>query len=280
MREIPASQITEAVARLCISACHQLPDDVMKALREAAKAEESPLGRELLAQLVENAEIAAAEQIPICQDTGVAVVFVELGREVCVVGGDLVEAINAGVSQGYREGYLRASMVSDPLLRENTGDNTPAVIHLDLIAGDQIRLMVAPKGAGSENMSRLTILKPSEGEEGVKRFVVETVKAAGANACPPLVVGVGLGGTSEKCAWLAKRAALRQIGTRHPHPHIACLEDELLALVNDTGIGPQGLGGRVTALAVNVETFPCHIASLPVGVNLQCHAARRAEVTL
>ncbi|MDO8586496.1 MAG: fumarate hydratase [Armatimonadota bacterium] len=280
MREISAATITDAVARMCIEANYSLPDDVRDALREGLAVEESPAGRDVLEQLLENAEIAREEQVPICQDTGFAVVFVDLGQDAHITGGDLYGAIGAGVRKGYEEGYLRKSIVAHPLERVNTGDNTPAVIHVEVVPGDGLRITVAPKGGGSENMSSVRMLKPSDGVEGVKRFVVETVKTAGANPCPPIVVGVGIGGTMEKAAILAKKALLRRTGERSPVPFDAALEAELLTLVNNTGVGPAGLGGRVTALAVNVETFPAHIASLPVAVNIQCHAARHKEVTL
>jgi len=277
MREIHVSSITSAIADLCREANTSLGKDALQALQSALEREESPAGREILAQLVENARIAHEEGVPMCQDTGLAVVFVELGQDVRVIGGSLDEAINAGVAAGYTDGYLRKSIVAHPLDRRNTGNNTPAVIHLDIVPGGALKLVVAPKGAGSENMSAVGMLKPSDGVEGVRRFVAETVKAAGANPCPPITIGVGIGGTMEKAAILAKKALLRQIGESSAKPIDAELERELLALVNDTGIGPGGLGGRITALAVNVETYPCHIASLPVAVNIQCHAARHAE---
>ncbi|HET6453840.1 MAG TPA: fumarate hydratase [Armatimonadota bacterium] len=280
MREISADQITEAVARLCMEANYDLGDDVYKALKEGAENEESPIGREIFGQLVENAEIARAEQVPMCQDTGFAVVFVELGQDVHITGGLLQDAINAGVAKGYSEGYLRKSIVGHPLERKNTGNNTPAVIHTEIVLGDHLRITIAPKGGGSENMSGVRMLKPSDGVEGVKKFVVELVKAGGSNPCPPIIVGVGIGGTMDKAAVLSKKALLRKIGEHNPNPADAELEKNLLKLVNDTGVGPAGLGGRTTALAVNVETFPCHIASLPVAVTIQCHAARHKEAVL
>ncbi len=280
MREIHASTITDAVADLCMTANYALGDDVYQALKAGVADEESPVGREVFAQLIENADIAREERVPMCQDTGFAVVFVELGQDVQITGGLLSDAINAGVAKGYTEGYMRKSIVGHPLDRKNTGNNTPAVIHTEIVPGDKLRITVAPKGGGSENMSGVRMLKPSDGVEGVKRFVVETVKAAGSNPCPPIIVGVGIGGTMEKAAYLAKKALLRRVGERNANPPDAALEDELLRLVNDTGIGPAGLGGRITALAVNVETHPCHIASLPVAVNIQCHAARHKEVML
>lgn len=280
MREIHASAITDAVAELCMTANYALGDDVYQALKDGTTSEESPVGRDVFAQLVENADIARDEQVPMCQDTGFAVVFVELGQDVHVTGGLLNDAINAGVAKGYTEGYLRKSIVGHPLDRKNTGNNTPAVIHTEIVPGDRLKITVAPKGGGSENMSGVRMLKPSDGVEGVKRFVVELVKAAGSNPCPPIIVGIGIGGTMEKAAYLAKKALLRRVGEHNANPSDAALEDELLRLVNDTGIGPAGLGGRITALAVNVETHPCHIASLPVAVNIQCHAARHKEVVL
>lgn len=263
-----------------MTANYALGDDVYQALQAGATDEESPIGRDVFAQLVENADIARDEQVPMCQDTGFAVVFVELGQDVHITGGLLNDAINAGVAKGYTEGYLRKSIVGHPLDRKNTGNNTPAVIHVEIVPGDKLKITVAPKGGGSENMSGVRMLKPSDGVEGVRKFVVETVKAAGSNPCPPIIVGVGIGGTMEKAAYLAKKALLRRVGEHNANHSDAALEDELLKLVNDTGIGPAGLGGRITALAVNVETHPCHIASLPVAVNIQCHAARHKEIVL
>jgi fumarate hydratase subunit alpha len=280
MREISANLITDTVARLCMEANYDLGDDVYQALKEGAENEESPIGREIFGQLVENAEIARAEQVPMCQDTGFAVVFVELGQDVHIAGGLLQDAINAGVAKGYAEGYLRKSIVGHPLERKNTGNNTPAVIHTEIVPGDRLKITIAPKGGGSENMSGVRMLKPSDGIEGVKKFVVELVKAGGSNPCPPIIVGVGIGGTMDKAAVLSKKALLRKIGEHNPDPADAELEKNLLKLVNDTGVGPAGLGGRTTALAVNVETFPCHIASLPVAVTIQCHAARHKEAVL
>ncbi|MGQ9533026.1 MAG: fumarate hydratase [Desulfotomaculales bacterium] len=276
MRELEAREIARAVAELYLAASRELPEDVVAAVRAAIEREESELGREILATILENARLAREQRLPICQDTGVAVVFVEWGQDVRLVGGSLEEAVNEGIRQAWREGYLRASVVDDPLLRRNTGDNTPGVVHVRLVPGAQVRLDVAPKGAGSENMSAVRMLTPADGIEGICRFVVETVDRAGANPCPPLIVGVGLGGTMERAAWLAKRALLRPVGQPSPQAHLAELEARLLCRINDLGIGPQGLGGRTTALAVHVEAAPCHIASLPVAVNLQCHAARHA----
>jgi len=280
VREVAASDISDVVARLCIEANHRLPPEVIRAFERAAAEEESPLGKETLAQLIENARLAQREHLPMCQDCGIAVVFVELGAEACVTGGPLEDAINAGVRKGYGEGLLRKSVVASPLRRENTGDNTPAIIHLKQVAGDRVRIIVAPKGAGSENMSALAMLRPADGVEGVERFVVSTVERAGASACPPLVIGVGLGGNFERCALMAKEALLRPLGRPNADEAAADLERRLLDAVNATGIGPAGLGGRITALAVHVETFPCHIASLPVAVNLNCHAHRHAEAEM
>jgi len=280
MRELQAKEITSAVKRLCMEANYYLGEDVLGAVKEGLKKEESPLGKDILRQIIENAEIAAKEEVPICQDTGFAVIFVELGQEVRVVNGDFNEAINEGVRQGYTDGYLRKSIVEDPIRRKNTGDNTPAVIHLEMVPGDKIRIIVAPKGGGSENMSEVKMMKPADGVEGLKRYVLEHVEKSGGNPCPPVIVGVGVGGTFEKCAFLAKKALLREVGSKHPDPFYAELEAELLEKINKTGVGPQGLGGRVTALAVHIEAHPCHIASYPVAVNLNCHAARHKEITI
>ncbi len=281
MREIRASDIADAVARLSVEANYHLGEDVVRALTRALEQEESPVGREVLQLLLENARLAAEGVAPLCQDCGVAVVFVDLGQDVHIVGGDLHAAIEEGVRRGYKEGYLRKSMVRQPFsARVNTGDNTPPVVYVDVVPGDRVRLTVAPKGAGSENMSALAMLKPADGRAGVVDFVVRTVDRAGANPCPPIVVGVGVGGTAERALLLAKRALLRELGTPHPDPEVADLEWEILARVNDLGIGPQGLGGRITALAVHVEVMPCHMGSLPVGVNIQCHSARHKEVIL
>lgn len=280
MREIMISNVIEAVEKLCIGANCYLNDDIKDALIEAAKKEESAIGKSILESLVKNAEIAAREEMAICQDTGMAIVFVRIGQEVCLLGGSLTEAINEGVRRGYRRGYLRNSIVNDPLIRQNTGDNTPAVIHYDITEGDKLKITVAPKGFGSENMSALKMLKPSDGIEGVKEFVLETVSKAGPNPCPPIIVGVGIGGSMEKCAFLAKEALLRRVGSKSPHKHIAELEKELLERINQLGIGPAGLGGRITALGVQVETFPTHIAGLPVAVNISCHVTRHRSVVL
>lgn len=274
MREIGSDLITENVRKACIEACCELPSDVLDALKRSLDTEESPAGKDVLEQLVENAEIARTERMPICQDTGFALVFVELGQDAHIVGGDLTEAINEGVRRGYEEGYLRKSIVRHPLDRKNTGDNTPAVIHVEIVPGDRLKVTIAPKGGGSENMSAAKMLTPAEGFAGVKRFVVEAVRSAGSNPCPPIVVGIGLGGILEKAALLSKKAVLRRVGEPSANAKDAEIERELLEAVNDTGVGPSGLGGRVTALAVHVESYPCHIASLPVAITIQCHAAR------
>ena len=277
MRDIPAADISAKVADLCIQACTVLPPDVTAAIHAAREREESPLGRDILSRLLENAAAAREDGVPLCQDTGIAVVFVEMGEDVHIVGGTLNDAIAAGVKQGYEKGYLRKSVVYSPLDRRNTGDNTPPVIHAEITPGDHLKIAVAAKGAGSENMSQLRMMSPADGVEGVKRFVIESVESAGASACPPLIVGVGLGGSFEQCALIAKKNLLRPLDDSNPDPKAAALEVELLDLINQTGIGPMGIGGKITALAVKVETAPCHIASLPVAVNIQCHAARHAE---
>jgi fumarate hydratase subunit alpha len=280
MREIEASRITEEVARLCQEANFELEDDVQKALEKAHEAEESPAGKEVLRQIIENSGIARSERMPMCQDTGLAVIFVEIGQDVHVTGGDFEAAINAGVAKGYTDGYLRKSVLTDPVRGGNTGDNTPAVIHTTIVPGEGLKLWVVPKGGGSENMSRIAMMKPADGVEGIKKFVVENVKAASGNPCPPVIVGVGIGGTFERCAQLAKRALLREIGSTHPDEFYADLEKELLSLVNEVGVGPMGLGGRTTALAVHIEAGPRHIASFPVSMNINCHAARHKHIEL
>lgn len=280
MRNIDVSEITEAVKKLCIDANHTLSPDMEKALYNAADEETSELGKKILEQLKENLQIAGNDMIPICQDTGMAVFFIKVGQEVHFTGGCLNDAINEGVRQGYTEGYLRKSVVSDPLIRKNTGDNTPAVIHYDIVQGDQVEITIAPKGFGSENMSRVFMLKPADGEEGVRHAIVQAVLDAGPNACPPMVVGVGIGGTFEKCAELAKEALTRKAGEHSKLPHIAEMEKEVLETINSTGIGPAGLGGSVTAFAVNINTYPTHIAGLPVAVNICCHVNRHASVVL
>ena len=279
-RTIDAAEVTSTVARLCRQANFHLPQDVCRSFESAAAGESSPAGRDVLAQLRENARIAAAEEVPLCQDTGFAVVFLELGQDAHVTGGDLYGAVDEGVRQGYREGYLRKSIVGHPLERVNTGDNTPAVIHTTVVPGDGLKITVAPKGGGSENMSAIRMLKPAEGVAGVRKFVVETVASAGPNPCPPIVVGVGIGGTFEKAAWLAKKALLRDLGEASGDAAAAALEKELLQEINCLGIGPAGLGGRTTALAVHVELYAAHIASLPVAVNINCHAARHVCAVL
>lgn len=279
MREIHVNTITKTVRDLCIDACINIGSDVEALLKEAKDTEISPFGQNILDQLIDNIDIAKRENMPICQDTGMAVLFLEIGQDVHITGGDLTEAINEGVRQGYRDGYLRKSVL-DPLTRINTQDNTPAIIHTEIVPGDELKITIAPKGFGSENMSALKMLKPSDGIEGIKEFVVETVKSAGANPCPPIILGIGIGGTMEKAALLAKKSLTREAGTPNPDPEVAKLEDELLTLVNKTGIGPQGLGGNVTALAVHVDTYPTHIAGLPIAINVQCHAARHKEAIL
>ena len=274
MRTIHVNEITRNVKEMCIEANHYLTDDMKAALDQAAQKEKAPLGKQILNQLQENLEIAAKDMIPICQDTGMAVVFVELGQEVALEGGLLTDAINEGVRQGYTEGFLRKSVVKDPLIRENTKDNTPAVIHYNIVAGDKIKITIAPKGFGSENMSRVFMLKPADGIEGVKNAILTAVKDAGPNACPPMVVGVGIGGTFEKCALMAKQALTRPVNQHYEIPYVKEMEEELLAKINQTGIGPGGLGGSTTALAVNIITYPTHIAGLPVAVNICCHVNR------
>jgi len=281
MRTVEAGQITAAVAKLAVDANYYLAEDIYGALTKGQKAEESPLGREIFGQLVENACIAREQDIPICQDTGMAVVFMEIGQDVRIVGGDLAAAVNAGVAKGYTEGYLRKSVVDDPVfVRKNTGNNTPAILHTAIVPGDKIKIVLAPKGFGSENMSALKMFSPSAGVAGIKKFAVDTVSAAGPNPCPPIVIGMGIGGTMEKAAFLAKKALTRPISVRNANPEYAKLEGEILALVNKTGVGPQGLGGTVTALAVNIEYYPTHIAGMPVAININCHATRHAEVEI
>jgi len=280
MKEIKVSQIIDAVELLCMNANYNLNADILEALKEGVRCEKSPTGRRVLEQLVENAEIASSEHMAICQDTGMAVVFIEIGQDVHVTGGSLAEAINEGVRRGYTKGFLRKSVVSDPLNRKNTGDNTPAVIHYDIKEGDSLKIILAPKGFGSENMSGIRMLKPSDGVAGVKSFIEEVVEKAGPNPCPPVVVGVGIGGTMEKAALLAKRALLRPVNQHNPKEDIRLLEEEMLERVNCLGIGPAGLGGILTAMAVNIEVFPTHIAGLPVAVNMSCHVTRHAETVL
>ena len=281
MREIDVKEITKVVSQLFQEACHYLPEDVLNALKQARQTEESPIGCNVLDRIIENVDISAKEQIPICGDTGVAVVFLEIGQDIHIVGGDIYCAINEGVRQGYAEGYLRKSMVSQPFsARTNTGDNTPAMIHTDIVPGDKLKIVALPKGAGSENMACLAVLSPAQGRQGVIDFVVNAVDKAGSNPCPPHIVGVGIGGTVEKTIMLAKRALLRRVGEPNPGAEVAELETEILERVNRLGIGPVGYGGRATALAVHVEVFPSHIASLPVAVNIQCWCARQKVAIL
>ena len=275
VREIHVGQITETVARLCQDATHNLPDDVVAALRRAESTEESPLARQVLLEILDNAELARREMLPLCQDTGTAVVFAEVGQDVHIVGGAFVDAVNAGVAKGYTEGYLRKSIVDKPFsARANTRDNTPAVVHTEIVPGDGLKLAVMPKGGGCENMSRFAILLPGAGKEGITNFVLRAVEESGGNPCPPVIVGVGIGGTAEYSMTLAKKALTRRVGDHNPDPETAELEAELLDKVNALGLGPQAVGGRNTALAVHIETYPTHIAALPVAVNLQCHSAR------
>ena len=280
MRTLHTDKIIEAVKEMCISANLYLADDMDGKIRQAAKEEDSTLGKQILNQLIENMEIAGEDQTPICQDTGMAVFFVNVGQDLHIEGMNLTDAINEGVRQGYTEGYLRKSVVRDPLLRENTGDNTPAIIHYDIVPGDQLEITIAPKGFGSENMSKVYMLKPADGEEGIRQSVLAAVKDAGPNACPPMVVGVGIGGTFEKCALMAKEALTREAGSHSEIPYVKDLEEELLEKINGLGIGPGGLGGTTTAMAVNINTYPTHIAGLPVAVNICCHVNRHAIRTI
>jgi fumarate hydratase subunit alpha len=281
VRDIDAGEITKTVTRLFIEANYYLTDDVLTALQRARDTEESLVGKEVLAQLIRNADVAAKDQIALCQDCGAAIVFLELGQEVHITGGDLNTAVNAGVRQAYETGYLRKSMVFQPFsARVNTQDNTPAIIYTDIVPGDKLKIIVAPKGGGAENMSRLIMLTPSAGRKGIIESVVKAIDEAGSNPCPPIIVGVGIGGTAEKTMLMAKKALLRKIGLHNADPEIAELEKELLNRINELGIGPMGYGGRITALAVNVETFPAHIASMPVAVNINCHSARHKEAII
>ena len=280
IRTVQTEIITETIKKMCIEANYSLSSDMVKAMRKAEEKEESVLGKQILAQLQDNLEIAASDMIPICQDTGMAVVFLEVGQYVHFEGGSFEDAVNEGVRRGYTEGFLRKSVVGDPILRENTKDNTPAVIHTRIVEGDRVKITVAPKGFGSENMSRVFMLKPAEGLEGVKNAILTAVKDAGPNACPPLVVGVGIGGTFEKCALMAKKALTREVGKHSDIPYVRKLEEEMLEKINCLGIGPGGLGGTVTALAVNVNTYPTHIAGLPVAVNICCHVNRHTVCVL
>lgn len=277
MREVNVDKVTENIKEMCIEANHFLTDDMKKVFKNAVASEKSPLGKQVLNQLNENLDIAANDMIPICQDTGMAVVFINVGQDVHFTGGNITDAINEGVRQGYVEGFLRKSVVNDPIIRENTKDNTPAVIHYNIVTGDKVDITVAPKGFGSENMSRVFMLKPADGIEGVKDAILTAVKDAGPNACPPMVIGVGIGGTFEKCALLAKKALTRNVEEESPVPYVRELEKEMLEKINKLGIGPGGLGGTQTALAINIETYPTHIAGLPVAVNMCCHVNRHAH---
>lgn len=277
MREVNVSIITDNIKEMCIEANHFLTDDMKNVFEKAVKNEESALGKQVLGQLEENLKIAGEDMIPICQDTGMAVVFINVGQDVHLIGGDITDAINEGVRRGYVEGYLRKSVVKDPIYRENTKDNTPAVIHFNIVPGDKVDITVAPKGFGSENMSRVFMLKPADGIEGVKEAILTAVKDAGPNACPPMVVGVGIGGTFEKCAYLAKKALTRDLNEESPVEYVRNLEKEMLEKINKLGIGPGGLGGTQTALAINIETYPTHIAGLPVAVNICCHVNRHSH---
>lgn len=280
VKQIDCTKVIEAVEKLCMEANYDLGQDVMQSFRKAKATESSPLGQEVLDLLIENAEVARLEKVPMCQDTGIAVLFVEIGQDLRVVGGSLTDALNEGVRRGYEKGYLRKSVVNDPLERVNTKDNTPAVIHYDIVPGEQLKIIIAPKGAGSENMSALKMCKPSEGLDGVIGFVLDTVNNAGGNPCPPIVVGVGIGGTMEKATILAKRGLLRNIGERNRDERLAKIELDILDKINKTGIGPAGFGGITTALDVHIETYPTHIAMMPVAVNINCHAARHKEIIL
>ena len=280
MREVNVSIITDNIKEMCIEANHFLTDDMKNVFEKAVKNEESALGKQVLGQLEENLKIAGEDMIPICQDTGMAVVFINVGQDVHLIGGDITDAINEGVRRGYVDGYLRKSVVKDPIYRENTKDNTPAVIHFNIVPGDKVDITVAPKGFGSENMSRVFMLKPADGIEGVKEAILTAVKDAGPNACPPMVVGVGIGGTFEKCAYLAKKALTRDLNEESPVEYVRDLEKEMLEKINKLGIGPGGLGGTQTALAVNIETYPTHIAGLPVAVNICCHVNRHVKRVL
>jgi fumarate hydratase subunit alpha len=279
IREISVGEITPVVKQLCIDANYNLGQDVLSALEKAIEEEESPTAKDVLKELITNAEIARDEKVPICQDCGLAVVFLELGQDVHITGGNLTDAINEGVRQGYEQGYLRKS-ACHPLSRKNTGDNTPAIIHTEIVPGDRMKIIFAPKGGGAENMSRVTMLAPAAGIEGVKDFVVSRIKESGSNPCPPTIVGIGIGGTFERSAILAKKAILREMGKRNPDPELAGIEQDILQRINKLGIGPMGYGGRITSLEVFLEMEPCHIASLPLAVNVQCHAARHKEAVI
>ncbi|WP_127836557.1 fumarate hydratase [Clostridium prolinivorans] len=280
MKEIHVLEITKAVRNLCIEANYFLSEDIKQKLEEACNKENWPFAKEILEKILENADIAKKENMPICQDTGMTCVFIEMGQDVHIIGGSLEDAINEGVRQGYIDGYLRKSVVKDPLNRINTKDNTPAIINYEIVTGDELKITVSPKGFGSENMSKIKMLKPSDGIKGVKEFIIEAVKEAGPNPCPPIIVGVGIGGNFEKAAIMAKKSLLRPINERNSNPFYKELEEELLEKINSLGIGPQGFGGRTTALAVNIETYPTHIAGLPVAVNISCHVTRHKEIKL
>ena len=280
VRTIEVGVLTQNIKEMCIEANHFLSKDMEKIFKESVKKEESPLGKQILNQLQENLEIAGNEMIPICQDTGMAVIFLEVGQDVHFEGGSVEDAVNEGVRQGYTEGFLRKSVVKDPLIRENTKDNTPAIIHYSIVPGDQVKITVAPKGFGSENMSKIFMLKPADGIEGVKKAILSAVREAGPNACPPMVIGVGIGGTFEKCAILAKQALTREAGSHSEIPYVREMEEELLEKINGLGIGPGGLGGRITAMAININTYPTHIAGLPVAVNICCHVNRHSVRTI
>lgn len=280
IRTIQVEELTNNIKEMCIEATHFLSEDMKKIFEESVEKEDSPLGKKILNQLQENLEIAGKEMIPICQDTGMAVIFLEVGQDVHFEGGNVEDAVNEGVRRGYVDGFLRKSVVKDPLIRENTKDNTPAIIHYSIVPGDQVKITVAPKGFGSENMSRVFMLKPADGIEGVKNAILTAVKEAGPNACPPMVVGVGIGGTFEKCAILSKQALTREAGSHSEIPYVRDMEIELLEKINDLGIGPGGLGGRITAMAVNINTYPTHIAGLPVAVNICCHVNRHSVRTI
>ena len=280
MRTIHTDEIIKNIKEMCIEANLSLTEDMKCRFKNATESEKSPLGKQILNQLQENMEIAAADQIPICQDTGMAIVFLNIGQDVHIEGMDLHDAVNEGVRQGYTEGYLRKSVVKDPLIRENTKDNTPAIVHIDIVPGENLEILVAPKGFGSENMSRLYMLKPADGLDGIRNAILETVKLAGPNACPPIVVGVGIGGTFEKCAILAKKALTRDLNSSSEIPYVKELENEMLEKINNLGIGPAGLGGTMTALGVNIETYPTHIAGMPVAINICCHVNRHIRRTI
>jgi fumarate hydratase subunit alpha len=279
MKTIEYNDVVGKVKEICMSSNFDLGDDVIESYRKSREIEESDAGKDVFDQLLKNAEIAKTEKLALCQDTGFAVFFVELGDDVKINGGNLIDAINQGVKQGYEEGYLRKS-ICHPFTRKNTGDNTPAIVHIDLVPGEKLKIIIAPKGGGSENMSRVTMLKPSDGIEGIKDYVVNRVKESGANPCPPTVVGVGIGGTFEKAALIAKKALIRPIGSKNPDPELNKIEEDILRRINDLGIGPHGFGGRITSLAVHIEMHPCHIASLPLAVNINCHSSRHKEIVL